>query len=377
MERNAWGALAGSVTGVWPLGAADCVLVVYTQNEKSTQGEVKMAEKKKVVVAAGANFTGRELIKNYLLTEYPDAIVDFVDILPEKEFIQAAQGAEVVLSQHQKMSERIYEALPELRAFCAIGIGFNAADVPAATRHGVIVTNVPDYCTDEVASHTVALILAMQRGLYKQVPWIKDGHWDIKAIIPRRRFKDSTVGLFGFGGIARNVARKLSGFEVNIIACDPYVSPEQAAEYNAQMVEWDELIERSDILSLHAPLLPSTKGKLNEEALRRMKPHAYVVNCARGELIDREALYKALTENWIAGAALDVVYNEPVPDEFDKKLIALPNIWATGHSAFYSVEAYDELMRKAANEAGRALRGEKPRCCVNKEVLAHIKWFAE
>jgi D-3-phosphoglycerate dehydrogenase len=331
-----------------------------------------MGQRKKVVVAGAGS--GKEKLTAYLKEEYPDVDAEFIPVTPdEDELIKKAKGAEVILSQYQKMSDRVYDALlPELKAYVSIGIGFDSANVPAATKRNIIVTHVPDYCIDEVSCHAVAFILSFYRGLYLQVPRIKEGHWDIKAIVPRKRFAGSTIGLYGFGSIGRLVAKKLQGFDVNILACDPYVDDEVAALYNTRMVEFEDLLRESDVISLHAPLLESTKGIFDEKAFKAMKRDAYIVNTARAGLIDRDALYKALMEGWIAGAALDVVWNEPYPDEFDKKIIALPNVWATGHSAFYSVEAFDELMRKVANEAGRILRGEEPRRCVNKEVLKKI-----
>ena len=324
----------------------------------------------KVILSVGTNPKTREMVQGFFDQEYPEAIVEFTDVVSDDEFIKLAQGAKVVISQQQQMNDKIYKSLPELQAFCALGIGFNSGNVEAATPNGVIVTNVPDYCTDEVATHTVALMLAFQRGLYKMVPWIKEGNWGIEPIVPRWRMAESTIGLYGFGGIARDVAKKLTGFGVRVITNDPFVNEDLAKDLNVEIVSFDELIEQSDIVSLHAPLLPSTEGIFNEEIFKKMKPHAYIVNCARGPLIDHKALYKALTEGWIAGAGLDVVEHEPVPGEDDWKVIGLPNVWATGHSAFYSTVAHDDLWLKAIQESVRILKGEQPRSCVNKDVLS-------
>lgn len=333
--------------------------------------------KKKVVIPSiGPLMKYMDILTGYLKEEYPEAeIVMLERRVTDEELIAAAEGAEVIFGGH-KMSEKIYAALPGLRAVPCPSVGFDAADTPAATKHGVVVTNVPDYCLDEVSGHAVTLLLHMQRGLYKLIPYVKDGNWGIAPIMPRQRLEGLTVGIFGFGSIARVTAKKLSGFKLNLLACDPYVSEEVAAQYGAKLASFDEMLEQSDFIIIHAPYLPSTKGVFNEEAFRKMKPTAYIVNVGRGPIIDTEALYKALTEGWIAGAGLDVLENEP-PQESDMKIVALPNVVVTPHSAFYSEDAVREQLRKAANEAGRALRGERPRCCANRDVLAKIDWFVD
>lgn len=177
-----------------------------------------------------------------------------------------------------------------------------------------------------------------------------------------------TVGLHGFGKIPQEVAKYLSNFGVKVLACDPYGSKEIANSLNVTLVDFDTLITQSDILSLHAPLLPSTKGLFNKDVFKKMKPSAFLINCSRGPEVNQKDLYEALTEKWIAGAALDVMENEP-PIEEDKKLIELPNVIVTGHSAFYTDESKEDQLIMTAKEVGSILRGEIPKNLVNKEVL--------
>ena len=324
----------------------------------------------KILFGGVIGFKASEMVESYIQKNCPDAEFAFFGEmpLPEGQFIRQAQDATVILSQYQPMTEKIYQSLPQLKAVCSIGIGYNMAHVEIASRHHVMVTNVPDYCIDEVACHTVGLILAMQRKLYQLVPLVKEGYWGYDALKPLTRFRGCTVGLFGFGHIARDVAAKLAGFGVRIIATDPYVDKAVADSLAVELVDFDTLVRHSDYLSLHAPLLPSTEGLFNCETLNKMKPSAYLINTARGALIDTDALYEALTCGWIAGAALDALTHEP-PQPIEKKLLALPNVWVTGHTAFYSEEAFEDVFRQAADEACRIVRGEVPLHCVNWPAL--------
>jgi D-3-phosphoglycerate dehydrogenase len=288
----------------------------------------------------------------------------------EDEFIAKAKGTVVLINQFQPMTDKIYKALlPELKGYVANGIGTNAADVPAATKNGIVVANVPDYCQDEVASHAVALILACQRRLPNLARWIADGKWGggYRAIKPKRRFAGSAVGLYGFGRIPRNVARMLSGFELKIMAHDPYVKDEEMSRLGVVPVSFDQLIEESDYLSLHVPLLPSTEKVINADTLKRMKPNATLINTARGGLVDPQALYDALKEGSIDYAALDVFISEP-PSGIEKEIVNLPNVLVTPHVSYYSDTAMEDLMQKLSEESARILRGEKPKNWINPEM---------
>ncbi|NLK73213.1 MAG: C-terminal binding protein [Clostridiales bacterium] len=334
-----------------------------------------MIRKKVVLTGMWVDDERVEKLKQYILDEYPQADIKWLTQLPlpEEKIIEECREAEVLVAGHQEMTDKAYKEL-NLKAYCALSTGFNAANPDAATCNGILVTNVPDYCVDEVSVHTLMLMLACVRGINKLIPYVKGGNWGIEPIKPITRFEGCTIGLLGFGRIPRKVAKKLSGFDVNIIANDPYVKQDEADQYRVEMVSFEELVEKSDILSIHAPLLPTTKYIINEEVFKRMKPTSYIINTSRGPLIDQEALYLALSEGWIRGAGLDVLENEP-PKEEDRKIIDLPNVIVSGHSGFYSEEALEDQLKLVSQEVGRVLRGEMPKNVVNKEVLNKIDWI--
>ncbi|MDR1045386.1 MAG: C-terminal binding protein [Candidatus Adiutrix sp.] len=307
----------------------------------------------------------------------PEARVDILsrDVLPEEEIIRKLQGYEVLMSGFQPMTEKAY-AETGLRAYCACSIGFDFTNPRAASRHQVLVTNNPEYCVAEVAEHAVALILNCARGIYKMGPLVKGGHWGFPALRPLSRFAGSTVGLYGFGRIPRLIARRLAGFEVDIVTCDPFVSAAQAEAGGARLVDFEELIRASDYLSLHAPLTEATRGVFSEPVFRKMKATAYLINTARGPIVDQEALYRALAEGWIKGAGLDVLENEP-PTDRDRRIIELPNVTVTGHSAFYSDESLARQTVLTAENIVRVLKGERPENVVNPEVLELVDWIAQ
>lgn len=320
-----------------------------------------------------------EKITEMIQEEVPGTEVEFLYDLPvsDEEIIKGAKGASVIINQFQPMSENIYKALlPELRGFIANGIGTNAANVPIATKMGIVVANVPDYCQDEVASHAAALILACQRQLPNLMRWTKEGKWGggFKAFEEITRFAGSTVGIFGFGRIPRKLAKMLSGFDLRIIAHDPYLSDEIIRSGGAEPVSFEQLIKESDFLTLHAPLVSSTEGVISREVFKQMKPSAVLINTARGGLVDPQALYDALVNKEIRFAALDAFISEP-PVGIEKEIIDLPNVIVTPHVGYYSRTAMDDLLEKVAQETGRILRGEKPRNFINPDVAPKITWF--
>lgn len=303
----------------------------------------------------------------------PDAEYKFLYDEPQDDetIIKECKGAKVIITQFQQFNENIYKALvPELTGFIAYGIGFNCADIDAATKYGVKIANIPDYCTDEVANHAVTLILTMQRRIPNLIKWIEEGKWagGYKAVAPKKRFAGSTIGLYGFGRIPRLVAKSLQGFGVKIIAHDPFVPAEAMKEAGVESVDFDTLLAESDYISLHAPALPGTIGKFNKEAFAKMKPSAVLVNTARGALVDPEALYDALTTGKIDSAALDAYIAEP-PAGIEEKILKLPNVLSTPHVGYYSDTAFEELMVKTADEVARLLNDEKPRSFVNPKVM--------
>ena len=205
------------------------------------------------------------------------------------------------------------------------------------------------------------------------IPYVKGGSWGFPILVPQNSFKGSTVGLYGFGNIPRLIAKKLSGFEVKLISADPFVKQTDAAPYGVTMVSFDELLEQSDYICVQAPLLESTRGAFNAAAFSKMKRTAFIINTARGPLINQDDLYTALTTGMIKGAALDVLEHEP-PLEEDRKIVALPNVVCTGHSGFYSVESFANQEKLTVDNLVRVLNGQLPNNIVNKEILDRIDW---
>ncbi|WP_333638147.1 C-terminal binding protein [Tissierella praeacuta] len=336
-----------------------------------------MNVKKKVALCGvpGMNREDIEKMEKYIKEEYKDVEFLFLteNVLEKEELIELCQDVEILISWDQEMDDEIYEKL-NLRAYCAASTGFNAANIEAATRNKVIVTNVVDYCVDEVATHAIMLMLGCNKKIYSMVPYVKNGNWDLSVLGKIQRFENSTVGLLGFGSIPKAVAKKLSGFHLNIISYDPFVNEEDMKTLNVTKVDLDTLFKESDYLSLHTPLLESTKNIINKEVFKIMKSTAFLINTARGGLINHEDLYEALTNNYIQGAGLDVLENEP-PKEIDKKIISLPNTIVTAHSAYLSEEASNSQIRITAEAVGKILNSSIPNNVKNPQILNNIDWL--
>lgn len=314
-----------------------------------------------------------KVMKEKLESRMTDVEFKFLFDEPQDDdtLIAAAKGAEVVITQFQFITEKVYDALlPELKAVVSYGIGYNSANLPVATKKGVYVCNVPNYCLEEVAVHVVSLIMAEQRRLPKLIQWIEDGKWSggYKCIAPVKRFSKSTIGLYGFGRIARYVANMFSGFGCRIIAYDAIVPAEKIREADVEPVDFDTLLRESDYLTLHVPLLPSTEGIFNREAFRKMKPTAVFVNTARGALCKPEDLYEALVSGEIYGAAIDAYITEP-PSGIEEKILKLPNVLSTPHVGYYSDDAFDDLMEQTADVVVNVLQDRDPGSLINRELL--------
>jgi D-3-phosphoglycerate dehydrogenase / 2-oxoglutarate reductase len=285
----------------------------------------------------------------------------------EEEIIDLAQEADAVLNCYAKLTARVIEKLNRCKIIARYGIGVDNVDLVAATRAKILVTNVPDYCVDEVSDHALALLLALARHVVAADGAVKGGAWDVVAHAGIRRLRGQTLGLVGFGKIAVAVASKAKAFGLGVLAHDPYLDAGLVARHGVQPVDLDTLLADSDAVSIHVPLSPETHNLIGEQELARMKPTAFVINTSRGGIVDEQALAEALKAGRIGGAALDVLSIEPPP--LDHPLRGLSNVILTPHLAFYSRESVIELQTKAAEEVARALRGESPRSPVNREVL--------
>jgi len=313
------------------------------------------------------------------LDKFPQGEFEFLNDMPvsEDELIPRIDGADVIITIYQKMTDRVYESgTPPLRACISYGIGYDSCNVAAASKYNVAVANVPDWCEQEVALHTVSMILATHRGILPTIRALDEGRWTdrFSIIAPVSRFSLLTVGLLGFGRIARQVAKMLKGFDVRVITCDPYLDGRDFEEYGVTFVDFDTLVEESDYLSLHAPLLPATSKMIDAEIFDGMKDSAVLVNVSRGGLVDPDALYEALEKGKIRGAALDVFVSEP-PEGVEAEICKLPNVLSSPHVAYYSDTAYEELMAHAIDEAVRVLKGERPLNLINREIEDNLSWI--
>jgi D-3-phosphoglycerate dehydrogenase / 2-oxoglutarate reductase len=282
-----------------------------------------------------------------------------------EKFLALARDADGVISQMSPLDAAVMDGLKQCRVIVRYGVGVDNLDVAAATRNGIAVCNVPDYCTDDVADHTLTLMLGLIRKLPRSIDYLRAGNWNHNPLRPIRRLSSLTLGIYGFGRIARAVAERAKPFGFALIAHDPYVPAPVFEAAGVESVDADALLERSDVLALHMPLTDDTRGLLRRETFAKMKPGALVVNTARGGLIHTNELIEALDGGQIGGAALDVLDQEPIPA--DHPLWQRENVFMTGHLAWYSEEALRQLQRSVGEECARALRGETPRSVVNPE----------
>jgi D-3-phosphoglycerate dehydrogenase len=247
--------------------------------------------------------------------------------------------------------------LTRCKAIGRFGLGVDNIDLVTAKEKGIAVNYVPDYCIREVSDHAMALLLALIRKIPLSNKLVQGGRWEMPAVVPIRRIEGTVLGLMGFGHIPRLVAPKAQAFGIKVIAHDPYAKPEVFKAAGVESVDFDTLLKTSDYVSVHAPLLPATRGLMNAAAFAKMKKGAYVVNTARGPLIDEPALIAALDAGQVGGAGLDVVAAEPLAK--DSPLLGRDNVIISPHTAFYSIEALEELQSKCASDVARVLSGEK------------------
>ena len=289
-------------------------------------------------------------------------------VLSTEELIEYCDDAEVIITWDQEMDEESYVALKSLKAYCAASIGFNGANVDQANKYGIIVTNAGNYCIEEVATHTVALILACNRKLKLMNEKVMDNNWDSNLADPLLRFSDATVGLFGFGEIGRMVAKYLSGFGCRIIAADPYADYGLAKSLDVEITDLETMIKGSDYISIHTPLLEGTEYAFNRELFSEMKESVCLINTSRGRIIKNEDLLEAINNGKVAFAALDVLENEP-PGEIEKKLINHPRVIVTPHAAYNSVKASKDLILNTVKCVKDILNNKVPKYIVNPEVI--------
>lgn len=283
-----------------------------------------------------------------------------------EEFIDAAKDCDALLNTYAgPITADVMSKMPKCRIIARYGIGVDTIDLEAATRAGIIVTNNPSYCIEEVAEHTMALLLACARKIALYDRLVRSGRWEVPPGKPIYRLVGRTLGLVGFGNIARAVAVRAAAFGMRVLYADPFVKEGQF-DAPGKKAEMEMLLREADFVSLHPPLTPETRKLMNDAAFSKMKPSAFLINCSRGPVVDTEALVRALDAKRIAGCALDTTDPEPLPDPHP--LRGRDNVIVAPHAAWYSEQAMAGLQAGAPGEVRRVLSGEWPVNVVNRAV---------
>jgi len=286
----------------------------------------------------------------------------------ESEVLQAARDADVIMCDAAPITRNVISMAPRLVGIVEYGIGYDNIDVQAATAKGIVVCNIPDFMTSEVADHSVALVLALARKLYLVGRSSRAGEWNWRKFRPMSSLDGKIAGIVGFGSIGRQVAERLRVFRMQLLAYDPYVPRDSMERLGVKSATLDELLKASDVVSIHVPLTKETRGIIGPKQLALMKSSAILVNTSRGAVVDQNALFDFLRRGRIAAAGLDVLAKEP-PDPLDP-LLALENVIVTPHIAWYSEESTWKIKECAALEAERILTHQAPKHPVNPQVLA-------
>jgi len=295
-------------------------------------------------------------------------VADLVPLQVKKpdEFLGQAADCDALLNTYAgPITGDVMAKMPKCKIIARYGIGVDTIDLDAATRAGIIVTNNPTYCIEEVAEHTMALLLACARKVAFYDRLVRSGTWAVPPGKPLFRLVGSTLGLVGFGNIARQVAVRAASFGMRVLYADPFVKEGQF-DAPGRKLDLDAMFKESDFVSVHPPLTPETRKMINDEAFSRMKPTAFLINCSRGPVVDTDALVRALDARKIAGCALDTVDPEPLPNPHP--LRGRENVVINPHVAWYSETAMVGLQAGAPNEVRRLLSGEWPVNVVNKAV---------
>lgn len=297
-----------------------------------------------------------------------DADIICLKTLDSPESHEILGKADALVIALQKITGAIMDLMPRCKIISRLGVGLDNIDIPAATARGIWVTNVPDYGVDEVSTHAAALMLTLLRGIPQLVNNTRNGQWDAAIARPIRRFSEQTVGVLGFGRIGRAFATKAQGFGVRVIAYDPLIDAEAIRANGAEPVELEAIFRQSDFISLHLPLTDETHHIINAQSLAKMKSTAYIINTARGGLVDEAALLAAVRTGQIKGAGLDVLSIEPPPKDHPvlSALLKEEQILITPHFAWYSEEAMIDMRARGADEVVRILSGQMPRSPVNQ-----------
>jgi D-3-phosphoglycerate dehydrogenase len=287
----------------------------------------------------------------------------------EDDLLEAVRDCDAVMNQYARVGAKAISVMQRCQVIARYGIGVDIVDVEAATGRGILVTNVRDYCTEEVADHAIALWLTLARKLWEYDRATHAGIWHWRSGQPVHRIRGRTMGIVSFGKIGQAIAARAQAFGVAVVVYDPYLPPEQVRAAGAEPLSKDDLLGRADVVMMQVPMTPQTRHFLGAAEFAQMRPGVIVVNTGRGPTIDNRALYQAIVAGRVAGAGLDDPEEEPAKraswDPKDNPLFSLPNVIVTPHSAYYSEESIRLARQTAASEVARVLTGQRPHNPVN------------
>jgi D-3-phosphoglycerate dehydrogenase len=316
------------------------------------------------VVVTDYVFENFETERRILATANADLVV--LQCKSAAELIPQVAAADGLLNTYLPgIDDAVFAAAPRLRAVVRYGIGVDTIDIPAASRRGIMVANVPDYCIEEVADHALAHFLGLNRKLSVSDRKVKAGQWSLAYVKPLKAIREMRVGILGFGRIGRAIAARLQAFGPEVVFFDPMLTADTAG---CKAVDLDTLLASADAIIVQCPSTPATRGLLGKEAFAKMRRQPILINCARGEVVDTDALVEALRAGTVSGAGLDVLQDEAAVLKHPHPLKEFDNVILTPHSAWFSSAAIPNLQRRAAEEMAIALSGRKPSSLLNPEV---------